>query len=75
MTPSATSVAADRLATLRGVLEERSLGAILLSRTANKRYYAGFRLSDAEGPTSGYAGTLLVTRGRAASRSIVGLPT
>ena len=42
---------ADRLAALRAVLDERSLDAILLSRTANKRYYAGFRLSDAEGPT------------------------
>ena len=55
---------ADRLAALRAVLDERSLDAILLSRTANKRYYAGFRLSDAEGPTSGYAGTLLVSRDR-----------
>jgi Xaa-Pro aminopeptidase len=64
MTASAPSVAADRLTALRAVLDERSIDAILLSRTANKRYYAGFRLSDAEGPTSGYAGTLLVTRSR-----------
>jgi Xaa-Pro aminopeptidase len=53
-----------RLAALRRVLEERGLDAILLSRTAHKRYFSGFRLSDAEGPTSGYAGTLLVTRDR-----------
>ena len=55
--------AADaRLGALRALLDERSLDAVLLSRTANKRYYSGFRLGDAEGPTSGYAGTLLVTR-------------
>lgn len=64
MTASVTSTAVDRLAALRALLDERSLDAILLSRMANKRYYAGFRLSDAEGPTSGYAGTLLVTRDR-----------
>ncbi len=33
-----------------------------ISRTANKRYFSGFRLTDAEGPTSGWSGTLLVTR-------------
>lgn len=51
-----------RLSALRGVLDQRGLDAVLLSRTANKRYYSGFRLTDAEGPTSGWAGTLLVTR-------------
>jgi Xaa-Pro aminopeptidase len=56
------SVADARLGALRALLDERSLDAVLLSRTANKRYYSGFRLGDAEGPTSGYAGTLLVTR-------------
>jgi len=51
-----------RLAALRAVLDERALDAILLSRSANKRYYSGFRLSDAEGPTSGWSGALLATR-------------
>jgi Xaa-Pro aminopeptidase len=51
-----------RLAALRTVLDGRGLDAVLLSRAANKRYFSGFRLSDAEGPTSGWAGTLLVTR-------------
>ncbi len=51
-----------RLAALRRLLDDRELDAILLSRTANKRYYSGFRLTDAEGPTSGWSGTLLVTR-------------
>ncbi len=62
MSTLAPSVTDERLAALRRVLDERSLDAVLLSRTANKRYYGGFRLTDAEGPTSGYAGTLLVTR-------------
>jgi Xaa-Pro aminopeptidase len=51
-----------RLAALRALLDERALDATLVSRNANKRYYSGFRLGDAEGPTSGFAGTLLVTR-------------
>lgn len=51
-----------RLAALRQLLDYRKLDAILLSRTANKRYYSGFRLTDAEGPTSGWSGTLLITR-------------
>ena len=51
-----------RLSALRSLLDDRALDGLLLSRSANKRYYSGFRLGDAEGPTSGYAGTLLVTR-------------
>ena len=51
-----------RLGALRALLDERELGAALISRNANKRFYSGFRLGDAEGPTSGFAGTLLVTR-------------
>ena len=57
--PAATDA---RLASLRALLGERGLDGVLLSRAANKRYYSGFRLGDAEGSTSGYAGTLLVTR-------------
>lgn len=59
---SVSEVADARLAALRTVLGERGLDGVLLSRASNKRYYSGFRLGDAEGPTSGYAGTLLVTR-------------
>jgi Xaa-Pro aminopeptidase len=51
-----------RLEELRDLLDQRALDAILLSRSANKRWLSGFRLSDADGPTSGYSGTLLVTR-------------
>ena len=63
MTPSlpATQEGA-RLAALRTLLDALSLDGMLLSSTSNKRHYSGFRLSDAEGPTSGFAGTLLVTR-------------
>ena len=50
-----------RLAGLRGLLDTLAVDAILVSRSANKRYFSGFRLSDAEGPTSGWSGTLLVT--------------
>jgi Xaa-Pro aminopeptidase len=55
-------VSAHRLAALRGLLDDLSLDAILVSRNANKRYYAGFRLGDAE--SAGFSGTLLVTRDR-----------
>jgi Xaa-Pro aminopeptidase len=51
-----------RLIALRALLDERSLDGLVLSRSANKRYFAGFRLGDAEAPTSGFSGTLLVTR-------------
>ena len=56
-----TSARADRVAALRGMLAARGLDAALLSRSAHKRFYSGFRLSDAEGPTSGWSGSLLVT--------------
>jgi len=55
-------VSAHRLAALRGLLDDLSLDAILVSRNANKRYYGGFRLGDAE--SAGFSGTLLVTRDR-----------
>ena len=62
MSAASPSLTDARLAALRGLLDVRSLDGLLLSRSANKRYFSGFRLSDAEGPTLGYAGTLLVTR-------------
>jgi Xaa-Pro aminopeptidase len=51
-----------RLAAVRELLAAHDLDGILISRKANKRWLSGFRLSDAEGPTSGWSGTLLVTR-------------
>jgi Xaa-Pro aminopeptidase len=62
MSTATPSVTDARLVALRELLDERALDGLLLSRSANKRFYSGIRLSDAEGPTSGYAGTLLVTR-------------
>jgi Xaa-Pro aminopeptidase len=53
-------VTVDRLAALRGLLDEHDLDAIAISRTANKRWLSGFRLGDAEG--AGFSGTLLATR-------------
>ena len=57
-----TVLAGTPLSAVRHLLDERDLGAILISRNANKRWLSGFRLGDAEGPTSGWSGTLLVTR-------------
>jgi Xaa-Pro aminopeptidase len=57
-----TLVADTPLTAVRRLLDERSLDAILISRNAHKRWLSGFRLGDAEGPTSGWSGTLLVTR-------------
>ncbi|HUF06938.1 MAG TPA: Xaa-Pro peptidase family protein [Candidatus Binatia bacterium] len=62
MTIATPAVTDARLAALRRLLDEHALDAIAVSRSANKRYFSGFRLSDAEGPTSGWSGTLLVTR-------------
>ena len=61
MTAAVTAPADARLAALRRLLDERGLQAALLSRSANKRYFSGFRLGHGEEATSGYAGTLLVT--------------
>lgn len=51
---------AARLAALRELLDAHRLDGILVSRNANKRYFSGFRLGDAE--SAGFSGTLLVTR-------------
>ena len=51
-----------RLAALRTLLDDVGLDAVLISRTANKRYFSGFRLGHGEEATSGWSGTLLVTR-------------
>jgi len=57
-----TLVADAPLVAVRRLLDDRDLDAILISRNAHKRWLSGFRLGDAEGPTSGWSGTLLVTR-------------
>ncbi len=50
----------ERVAALRSLLDQHGLDAVLISRNANKRYFSGFRLGDAE--SAGFSGTLLVTR-------------
>ncbi len=55
-----TGASTERLARLRALLDECALGGILISRNANKRFYSGFRLGDAE--SAGFSGSLLVTR-------------
>ena len=62
MTAVLPSVAEARLASLREILDRHALDAILLSRSANKRYFSGFRLGPGEEAMSGISGTLLVTR-------------
>jgi Xaa-Pro aminopeptidase len=61
MTMALPSVTETRLAALRGVLDRFGLDAILISRSAHKRYFSGFRLGLGEESTSGMSGTLLVT--------------
>jgi Xaa-Pro aminopeptidase len=48
-----------RVGALRSVLEDLGLDAILISRSANKRYFSGFRLG--EGEESAWVAALLVT--------------
>ncbi len=49
----------ERVERLRSLLADRSLDGALISRNANRRYFSGFELGDAEG--AGWSGTLLVT--------------
>jgi Xaa-Pro aminopeptidase len=62
MTVSSPPTVERRVAALRAVLMALELDAILISRGANKRYFAGFRLGFGEEATSGFSGSLLVTR-------------
>lgn len=52
----------DRAARARAILEELGLDGLLVSRTAAKRWLSGFALRPGEETTSGWSGTLLVTR-------------
>ena len=49
-----------RLAALRALLDEHALDAVLISRSANKRYFSGLRLGADE--EANWPGTLFVTR-------------
>jgi Xaa-Pro aminopeptidase len=54
----------SRVDRARALLAELDVDALLVSRTANKRWLANFILQPAEEPTSGYSGTLLLTADR-----------
>jgi Xaa-Pro aminopeptidase len=51
----------ERLAALRSVIADLELDAALLTSTAHKRYFSGFRLGRGEQETAGFSGALLVT--------------
>ncbi|MDQ4035690.1 MAG: Xaa-Pro peptidase family protein [Chloroflexota bacterium] len=51
---------AARLAALRALLDQHRLDAVLISRSANKRYYSGLRLGADE--EASWPGTLFVSR-------------
>jgi Xaa-Pro aminopeptidase len=54
----------SRVERARALLAQLDVDALLVSRTANKRWLANFILQPTEEPTSGYSGTLLVTADR-----------
>jgi Xaa-Pro aminopeptidase len=53
---------ASRLERVRAILDASGLDAVLVTRTAGKRWLAGFVLRPAEESTSGWSGALVVTR-------------
>ena len=53
-----------RLARVRAIAADAGLDGVLVTRTAGKRWLAGFRLGHGEEPTSGWSGTLLVVADR-----------
>ena len=62
MTASAVAPAASRLERVRAILDAAGLDALLVTRTAGKRWLAGFVLRPGEEPTAGWSGALVVTR-------------
>lgn len=53
---------ASRLQRALDVLDAAGADALLVTRTAGKRWLSGFALQPGEEPTSGWSGTLLLTR-------------
>jgi len=62
--PGVVIGAPTRLERVRALLDAHDLDAVLLSRSAGKRWLSGFVVLRGEEGTSGYAGSLLVTRDR-----------
>jgi Xaa-Pro aminopeptidase len=54
----------ERIGRARAVLDGLGVDGLLVSRTAAKRWLAGFTLQRGDEPTSGYSGTLLLTPDR-----------
>ena len=54
----------SRLDRARAVLEAAAVDALLVSRTATKRWLSGFALERGDEPTSGWSGTLLLSADR-----------
>lgn len=52
----------ERLERARAILDPAELDALLVSRPASSRWLSGFALRPGDEPTSGWSGTLLVTR-------------
>ncbi|HET8571263.1 MAG TPA: Xaa-Pro peptidase family protein [Candidatus Limnocylindria bacterium] len=61
---SLATTASTRMDRARALLDELALDALLVSRNANKRYLSGFVIARGDEATSGFSGTLLVTRDR-----------
>ena len=61
---SLAAPAATRLEQARALLDELGLDALLVSRNANKRHLSGFVIARGDEATSGFSGTLLITRDR-----------
>ncbi len=61
---SAALAAVTRLDRVRALLDAHELDAMLISRNANKRHLSGFVIARDDEATSGYSGTLLITRDR-----------
>jgi Xaa-Pro aminopeptidase len=57
-----TSTGPSRLERARAILDAAEVEGLLVSRTAAKRWLSGFALQPGEEPTSGWSGTLLLTR-------------
>jgi Xaa-Pro aminopeptidase/Xaa-Pro dipeptidase len=62
VTVSSASLTDDRVTAVRRLLDDLGLDAILLTRSAHKRYFSGFKLGFGEEATSGESGSLLITR-------------
>lgn len=61
---SLAALPVTRLERVRTLLDEQRLDAVLVSRNANKRYLSGFVIARGDEATSGFSGTLLVSRER-----------